>query len=496
VEKEGLDSALNLMSRRGMIMPSAQIYGEVGGFYDYGPIGLKIKKRIEALWRRRLVEGLGNLEIETSLIAPEQVFRASGHLETFADPVSVCKKCGYSHRADKMLAEFYERRNDKAKAEAAKHANLNELKKMILDAELKCERCGAKLEDVEMFNLMLATKVGSLGSTQSYLRPETAQGTFLDFKNIFKIYGLKLPIGIGQSGKAFRNEISPRNILVRMREFSQMELEYFFDPEEKDLAINGKKVDEGVFSNEITFASTAGGGDESVVGKVSISKLMEEGHIPNKLFGYLLYQENEFMKALGFDDDAYKFVELSKDELPHYSKGNVDLEAKIGGKYEELAGTAYRTDFDLKNHETLSKEDMHVFNNDKKVMPHVVEFAMGLDRTFLALISNSLYKDDKRGWEVLRLNESITPYDFALFPLQRDDKLMDKSAEIRDALLKKGYSVFYSYTGSIGKRYARADEIGINRALTVDYDTLNDGSVTVRDMLTTSQERIKVDSLL
>lgn len=492
MEKEDLGATINLMNRRGIIFPSAQIYGEVGGFYDYGPIGLKIKMRIESLWRKIFIEGLGNIEIETSLIAPQQVFEASGHLKTFADPLSICAKCGYSHRTDKMLEEYYTKNADMETADKVRHAGIEELKKMLIDAELKCERCGAKLESVEMFNLMLATKAGALGSQQSYLRPETAQGTFLDFKNIFRIYGLKLPIGIGQIGKSFRNEISPRNILVRMREFSQMELEYFFDPEEEATIINGAEIDKNLFKKEINFVYA----NEQDAKKVSISKLLEEGRIPNALFGYLLYLECTFIESLGLDVDALRFKELAKDELPHYSKGNIDMEAKIGNRYEEIAGTAYRTDFDLKSHEALSKQDLHVYNNEKKLLPHVVEFAMGLDRTLLALLSNSLYKDDERGWEVLKLNGNSTPYDFAILPLQKDEKLIGKAAEIRDALIKKGYSVLYAYTGSIGKRYAKSDEIGINKAMTIDYTTLEDGTVTIRDMLTTKQDRIKLESLL
>lgn len=491
MEKEDLSAAINLMNRRGIVLPSAQIYGEVGGFYDYGPIGLRMKKKIEALWRRIFIDEPGNLEIETSLIAPQPVFEASGHLKTFADPITACSKCGYSHRTDKILEEYYVKKGNKEMAEKAKHANLEELREMLKQADLKCEKCGARLEGAEMFNLMLATKVGALGSIQGYLRPETAQGTFLDFKNVFRIYGLKLPIGIGQVGKSFRNEISPRNMLIRMREFSQMEIEYFFDPEDKDVPINGEGIDEKALSREISFVYAG----DTTERKTAISKLLEEGRVPNKLFGYMLYLENEFLEALGFEEGTFRFRELAKDELPHYSRGNVDLEVRLGNKYEELAGTAYRADFDLKSHEALSKEDLHVYNNGKKVLPHVVEFAIGVDRILLMLLANSLYKDGERGWEVLKLTKDSTPYDFALFPLQKDDKLLEKSAEIRNALIKKGYSVLYSHAGSIGKRYAKSDEIGVNRAVTVDYTTLEDGTVTVRDMLSTKQERVKADSL-
>ncbi len=490
MEKEGLDAVINLIARRGIVAPSAQIYGEIGGFYDYGPIGLKIKKRIEAEWRRVFVEKMGNLEVETSIVSPRQVFEASGHLKTFSDPLTVCPKCGYSHRTDKVLEEYYSKKNDKVSLEKVKHSTIEELRSMLKSADVHCERCGAKLEGVEVFNLMLATKIGPLAGIEGYLRPETAQGIFLDFKNLYRIYGLKLPVGIAQSGKAFRNEISPRNFLIRMREFSQMELEYFFDPEESILEINGLPISDAVFEESIAFVSASGSEAKSI----KLSALLKNGDIPNKLFAYLLYTEKKFLLGLGFEENTFRFRQISKEELPHYSKGNVDLEIKIGEKYEEASGLAYRTDYDLRNHELLSKEELHVVSGNKKLLPHVVELSIGLDRLFLALVSNSLYSDE-RGWEVLKLNEKTSPYDFAVFPLQKDDKLVEKAIHVRDMLLERGKSVFYSTSGSIGKRYARSDEIGVNKAITIDYTTLEDDTVTIRDMLTTKQERARISDI-
>ncbi|MEM3227635.1 MAG: glycine--tRNA ligase [Candidatus Micrarchaeaceae archaeon] len=493
MEKEGLDAVINLIARRGIVLPSAQIYGEIGGFYDYGPIGFMIKKRIENTWRKLFIEEPGNIEIETSLISPRPVFEASGHLKAFSDPLTICSKCGYSHRTDKILAEYYAKKGDKSMQEKAEHARVEELREMLKTADVHCEKCGAKLEGVEMFNLMLGTKIGPLGSIEGYLRPETAQGIFVDFRNLYRIYGLKLPTAIGQVGKAFRNEISPRNFLIRMREFSQMEIEYFFDPEDNPatLSINGRNVGGELFEESVSFMPA---GEGAEMRKARISELIKEGSVPNRLFGYLIYMQKKFMQSLGFEESTFRFRQIGKDEIPHYSKGNVDMEVLIGGKYEEVSGTAYRADFDLGNHEKLSKEDFHIVSGDKKILPHVVELSIGLDRIFLALFSNSLYKD-KRGWEVLRLNPNVSPYDFALFPLQKDEKLLEKAAQIRDLLISKGYRIFYSHSGSIGKRYAKSDEIGIPKAITVDYTTLDDGTVTVRDILTTKQERVTVSDI-
>jgi glycyl-tRNA synthetase len=491
MEKEGLEAVINLIARRGIVMPSSQIYGEIGGFYDYGPIGLKIKKKLEAAWRRYFIEEMGNLEIETSIISPRPVFEASGHLKAFSDPLTVCSKCGYSHRTDKILEEYYAKKGDNAMLEKVKHSSIAELREMLKSADVRCERCGAKLEGSEVFNLMLGTKIGPLGGIEGYMRPETAQGIFLDFKNLYRIYGLKLPIGIGQTGKAFRNEISPRNFLVRMREFSQMELEYFFDPDDKEPLINGRAIGKDVLEEPINFVSAEGDNGANEVVSAKLSTLLENGSVPNKLFAYLIYMEKKFMLALGFDESAFRFRQIGKEELPHYSGGNVDMEVKIGEKHEEVSGTAYRTDFDLRSHEALSKEDLHVISNEKKVLPNVVELSIGLDRLFLALLSNSLYKDE-RGWEVLKLSPAASPYDFAVLPLQKDDKLIKKASLVRDELIKRGYSIFYSTSGSIGKRYARSDEIGINKAITIDYTTLEDDTVTVRDIITTKQERVPI----
>ncbi|MDE1856809.1 MAG: glycine--tRNA ligase [Candidatus Micrarchaeota archaeon] len=498
MDKEALESITNLSARRGIIIPAFGIYGDLAGFYDYGPIGTAIRHNIEDIWRKVFITGMNNLEVDTTIVGPEAVFDASGHIANFVDPIVVCQKCKASFRADKILEEHFAKKGEKDRSSAVKKMKPAELGKILAEQKLKCEKCGNVLPaDVSTFNLMLGTKIGPMGAVTGYLRPETAQGIFMDFKNIFRIYSLKLPIGIGQVGKAFRNEISPRQVLIRMREFLQMELEFFFDPEEKELRINNQRIDTGkIFQTKINFLTR----EQQTDGKVdfepiTVKDAINKGYIPNELFGYMLTIEQEFMRRLGFKDSAFRFRQHMVEELSHYSGGTIDLEVDIGSKFEEVIGNAYRTDFDLKNHQLHSKEDMSVLNNEKKVLPHVVELSFGLDRLVWTLLANSLVKDDGRGWDMLALNNEVSPYRYAIFPLQKDEKLMDKALEINRTLTERGIATFYSAAGSIGKRYARADEVGINSAITVDYQTLEDDTVTVRNIVDAKQVRKGIGGL-
>ncbi|MGC8496200.1 MAG: glycine--tRNA ligase [Candidatus Micrarchaeia archaeon] len=496
MEKSNIDELANLAVRRAVIIPAFDIYGEIGGFYDYGPMGTRIKHNIERMWRDFFIEGMGNLEIETTIIAPQQVFEASGHLKSFTDPIAICEKCHSTYRADKLLEEYYEKQGRHADAQALKKAGISEIEKMLIESGLKCEKCGTKLSKVSSFNLMLKTEIGPLGAITGYLRPETAQGIFMDFKRIFNTYGLKLPIGIGQMGKVFRNEISPRRMLIRLREFSQMELEYFFDPEETFDSINGEPVGDSFMQNRINFLTREMqlGGSEKYK-EMTIKECMESGAIPNTLFGFLVAKESEFLAKLGFPAESVRFRQALADELPHYSKGNVDVEVLVGESFEEIIGNAYRTDFDLKNHAEHSGTDLAVMNNNKKVLPHVVEISFGIDRIFWSLLYNSLFKDPERGWDVMLLNKHVAPYVASVFPLQKDDKLLEKAAQIYKALKSKGISCTFGASGSIGKRYAKADELGIPYAITIDYQTLEDDTVTIRYISDARQERKRASEL-
>ncbi|MDE1832937.1 MAG: glycine--tRNA ligase [Candidatus Micrarchaeota archaeon] len=490
-KRQGTEALVNLAARRSIILPAFSPYGELGGFYDYGPIGIRIRHNIESTWRRHFIEAMGNVEVDTTIIGPEIVFQASGHLGNFSDPITVCSKCKTSYRVDKLLEELFQGKGDKKSVDRVKTSRLPELEQMMVDNGVKCEKCGTPLKKADTFNLMLGTSIGPMGGTSGYLRPETAQGIFIDFKNIFRNLGLKLPVGIGQIGKAFRNEISPRRMLIRMREFSQMELEFFFDPEEKELIINGENVGDGFLNQRVNFVTREmqleNSGKDFI--EITLDEGLKNGYIPNKLFAYLMFRAGEFMDRLGFPTDSFRFRQQLEHELPHYSKGNIDVEARHDDGFEELIGIAYRTDYDLSNHAKFSKSDMSVVNGEKKLVPHVVEISFGLDRIFWVLLSNSLRKDDKREWDLLLLNQDVAPYKYAVYPLQKDEGLVKKAQEILKGLNANGTYSYYSLSGSIGKRYAKSDETGIPFAITVDFTTLEDGTVTVRDARTGEQVR-------
>ncbi len=482
--------AMSIVSRRGIFYQSFGIYKEIGGFYDYGPVGVRIRRNIENAWRRLFVDMLQAIEIESSSIMPEAVFEASGHLSTFTDPMTKCKVCNTPYRADKLLESFYEKKHDYKSMEEVKKLSLEELDRKIREHGIKCEKCGGELGKVEKFNLMFQLKIGPTGSETGYLRPETAQGIFVDFRDLFKTQGLKMPALIAQVGKSYRNEISPRQQLVRMREFTQMELELFFDPEEEEKDIGFIEL-EKVLDTKISFIKS---GEEEAI-KASLKELLESKSIPNKYFALLLYLENRLMQEIGFDEKAYRFRELEKEELPHYSKGNVDLEVNTEYGFIEVAGNAYRTDYDLSSHARVSGVEITVVNNGRKFVPHVVEASMGLDRLLFSIIENSVVSGD-REWDWLRLKESIAPYKYAVFPLQKDDKLLKKARELAKMLVEKGVSAYYSDSGSIGKRYAKADEIGVPYCITIDYQTLEDDTVTIRNRDDSKQIRKGIAELL
>jgi len=482
-------NASDIISRRGIYYPAFSIYSEVAGFYDYGPIGLRIKRNIEASWRSVFVDQLNALEIETTNILPEVVLKASGHLASFTDPIVKCKSCNTPYRADKLLEEFYTSKNDDKNAETVSRMSLAEIGRRLKEHNIKCPKCGGELSNVEAFNLLFKAPIGPLGSENGYLRPETAQGMFLDFKNLYKIYGMKLPSCIAQVGKAYRNEISPRQQLIRMREFSQMELELFFDPSEELYAIGSIDMD-AVLQTSINFYSADKKMEEKTLGE-----LLESGKLPNRHFAVLLYLEQSLLRMIGIDKSLTRFTEIPKEEAPHYSKGNVDLEIKTSYGFIEVAGTAYRTDYDLSAHSRESGTDISVVSGDKKVMPHVVEASMGLDRLLFALLDNSVV-DDGRGWKWLRLSEHAAPYTYAVFPLQKDDKLVAKAHEIARLLSEKRISNYYSESGSIGKRYAKADEIGVQYCITVDFQSIEDDTFTVRDRDTAKQVRKQLGEII
>ncbi|MCL5428000.1 MAG: glycine--tRNA ligase [Candidatus Marsarchaeota archaeon] len=488
-ESKKENKAYSIIERRGIFYPAFDLYNASSGFYDYGAIGLRILRGIEGAWRNIFVNGIGATEIQTTDIVPEIVLKASGHVSTFTDPVIDCKTCKSSFRADKLLEEHYEKKHDAAGLAALKKFDKKDMQAKIDEYKIRCQRCGGELHGIEDVNLMFRTHLGHGPDNVAYLRPETAQGIFVDFKNIFRIYGLRLPTAIAQSGKAYRNEISPRQQLVRMREFHQMETEIFFDPGAEQKRFNAVDLD-ALLSEEISFVYR--GGRES---RETLRALLKNGQIPNKLFAMCVYMEARLLDTIGIPKNLYRFREVEREELPHYSKGNVDLEISTSYGWIEVSGNAYRADWDLSQHAKQSGKEIAVLGDGKKITPHVVEASIGLDRLFISLLDTAAQEGRDRGWEWLRLSESVAPYKYAVLPLQKDAKLEDMAARLQAGLSERGVASYYSASGSIGKRYAKSDEIGVPYAITVDFQSLDDGTVTVRDRDTAKQVRKKAGDI-
>jgi glycyl-tRNA synthetase len=476
--------------RRGIFFPAAEIYSPVGGIYDLGPVGKALKERIIRLWRSIFIERNGFLEIESSLILPEPVLKASGHLDHFSDPITTCKLCGNKFRADHLLEENNVNTAGKS---------IDEINQILKVADIKCPTCGRKgFSEVEFFNLMFKTNIGPVEGTPGYLRPETAQGIYLAFPRLFRVYG-KLPLGIGQAGKSFRNEISPRQGFIRLREFTQMELEYFFDP--SNTKVNGiEKIMERkvpVLTRESQQKSRENPNSEPEVSFLTVRELIEKKIAPNEPMAFFLGLAAEFYERCGIPSNAIRFRHLFMDEVPHYSGGNFDPEVETSYGHIEVAGIAYRTDYDLKSHSQLSGKDLSVTLPDgRKIIPHVVEPSLGVERLIWAILEHSYRgKDEVHDWEWFDIPAELSPYDVAVFPLMKKDGLAEKAQEITSQLREKGLTVLYDESGSIGKRYARADEIGMKWAVTIDYDTLKDNTVTIRDRNSAKQIRIEIEHI-
>jgi glycyl-tRNA synthetase len=478
-----------LALKRSFFFPSNEPYGNIAGFYEYGPVGVLIKKKIENLWREMFIKNEGFHEVETSIITPEPVLVASGHVSSFADPVIECAKCKTRMRADSFVAEkHYDLHGEKW------DGKLESLDKIIKEKELKCPKCGGDFGNAFMFNLMFRTGIGGEG-TGAYCRPETAQGIFTSFPRIFRNHGTKLPLAVGQVGKSFRNEISPRKGLIRMREFTQMELEYFFNPSHGEYegftAIKDARLRMGV---------------KGQASEMSAEETVQKKLAANEIMAYFMAREWEFYRKVGINTEKMILRVLDAAEVPHYSKANIDMEVETSFGNIETIGNAYRTDFDLGSHTKHSGQDLSVFVEEekKKIMPHVFELSMGVDRLFYCLLEHCFRdkdeKDEKGGWKLGSGKEwewfdfppVIAPYHAAVFPLMKKDGMGEKSMELVGILRSAGLDADYRESGSIGRRYARADEIGIPYCLTVDYQTLEDGTVTIRYRNDGKQERIKI----
>lgn len=477
------DEVEAIAKRRGFFWPAAQLYGPVAGFWNYGPLGTAMKNRLVDFWRKDWVKTEGAYEIDTSDILPEIVWQASGHTEGFNDKQVLCEgKERHRWRADHLI-------EDTKKFEGRLEGKTTEeLTEIIRKNKIKCPKCNAKLGDVFVFNLMFDVKVGPTGETRCYLKPETTQSSVLDFPFVYRTQRAKLPLKIAQVGKSFRNEISPRQVFVRMREFWMAELQVFFNPAKTDL--DGYK---GVRSYKLRLLPAALRDTTDEPLEITVDSAIKEKYVPNQLIGYYLAKVQQFYEALGFVRKRMRFKELLPAERAHYSKVHWDFEIFTDDfGWTEVVNNSWRSDYDLSRHAQFSKQSLSVFEDGTHVLPNMYEPSFGIDRTIWMLLLHAYHNDGKRTW--LSLPPAAVPYQAAVFPLVKREGMDEKAQELCGQLSRTS-DVFYDEADSIGRRYARADEIGIPYCITIDGDTMKAGTVTMRDRDTTVQVRIALDKL-
>lgn len=449
-----MEKITSLCKRRGFIFPSSEAYGGLANVYDYGPMGAELLRNIKNLWWDNFVTFRSDIVgLDTSILMNSKIWEASGHTESFTDDMVDCKECKLRTRADHIIENFFEKKGSKKKVEGF---SSEELSKIIQENKIPCPFCGkSNWTEARTFNLLFETNIGILPERQSktYLRGEIAQGMFVNFKNVVNTARVDFPFGIAQSGKAFRNEITKGNFTFRMLEFNLAEIEYFFNPEKTDW--------EKFFS-------------------------LWKKEMERWAFEYLeLKKEKIFWR------------EHTPDERSHYSRHTEDMDFEYPFGIKEMCALAYRTDFDLKNHTEKSEEDFRITDAEtgKKFIPHVMEPTFGIDRTFLAVICNSYFEDEKNDRLVLKLPYKLAPYKVAVFPLVANKpELMEKAREVYKNI-SFSFPAMWDARGNIGKRYYAQDEIGTPKCVTIDYQTLEDDTVTVRDRDTMEQERIKISDL-
>ena len=465
---------MRLCLERGFLAPSCEIYSDAqAGFWEYGPLGVSLKNKYIELWRRELVRKDGMFEIDGSQVMSKSVFVASGHLESFSDPIVSCKKCGSIFRADKLISE----RLNMLVPERMPNEKLDEL---IEENGIRCPSCGGEFGKVSRFNMMFELGIGP-SRTPAYLRPETCQSIFVDFPRFYKVLRGKLPIAFAQYGKSFRNEISPRQGLMRLREFYQAEIEVFFN---KNRADEFEKFDR-VKDEELILV------DKDEV-ELTCQQAYSKGYVPNKLIAYYLGLLHEFYGKTGIDMKRSRFRKLPEDEKAFYAGIAFDFEVETSLGWIELVACNYRTDYDLSRHEKLSGEDMAVLDGEERVIPHVFELSMGVDRSLYCILEHSMSREGER--DVLKLKPYLAPIQVGVFPLMRRDGLDLKAKEVYERL-KLDFDAFYDESGSIGRRYRRMDEIGTPVCITIDYQTLKDDTVTLRDRDTMEQVRVPIARL-
>ncbi|MDR7073965.1 glycine--tRNA ligase [Fictibacillus barbaricus] len=448
---KNMETITNHAKHRGFVFPGSEIYGGLANTWDYGPLGVELKNNVKKAWWKKFVqESPYNVGLDAAILMNPRTWEASGHIGNFNDPMMDCKNCKARHRADKLIEDAAEKEGKEIIVDGLPFEKMEEL---VKEYNIACPECGSHdFTSIRQFNLMFKTHQGvtESSSNEIYMRPETAQGIFVNFKNVQRTMRKKLPFGIAQIGKSFRNEITPGNFTFRTREFEQMELEFFCKPGE-----------------EIQW------------------------------FNYWKDTAEKWLKSLGMTDENLRLRDHNEDELSHYSNATTDFEYKFPFGWGELWGVASRTDFDLKRHMEFSGEDFNYIDqetNDRYV-PYCIEPSLGADRVTLAFLIDA-YEDeeleDGTSRTVMHLHPALAPYKAAILPLSK--KLSEEATEVFGSLAKD-FMVDYDETGSIGKRYRRQDEIGTPFCITYDFDSKEDGMVTVRDRDTMEQTRVKIAEL-
>ena len=471
------DDVMKLALERGFYFPSCEVYGDApAGFWEYGPAGVSIKNKFLELWRRELVRRDSMIEIDGSQIMSKSVFEASGHLSSFADPIIKCKKCNSTFRSDRLISEI-------SKIEIPESADLEEFDKAIIQNEIKCPKCKGEFEKTRKFNMMFKVGIGPDGEP-AYLRPETCQSIFVDFPRLFKTMRGKLPLGIAQVGKSFRNEISPRQSLLRLREFYQAEIEVFCNPKKLNELEKFSEIENTIIRIQIG----------SEVKKMTCKEAVESGAIPNKFVAYYLGILTEFYEKTGIDITRSRFRKLDEKEKAFYAEVAFDFEVETTIGWLELVACNYRSDYDLSSHAKKSNEKFEVMDMEEKVLPHVFEISMGIDRSLYSILEHCLKDDKEHERIVLAVKPYLAPVHVGILSLVKKDGLKEKTDEIFQ-LLKTKFDVFLDHSGAIGRRYRRLDEVGAPFAITIDHKTLEDDTVTIRKRDSMSQERIKVSEI-
>ncbi len=539
---------MEMLIRRGFLWQSFEIYGGIAGFIDFAPLGNGVRRNLEKIWRDYFVINERAVEIDTPTIGTEDVFAASGHLTSFTDVAIECRECGRVFRADHYIKEKLGIETDET---------MDAIQEILESYDLKCE-CGNGFKDPQHFNLMFATTIGLGDSKKGYLRPETAQGIFIDFKRLKDYFRGQLPFGVSQIGRVYRNEISPRQGVIRLREFNQSELEYFVHPENKTHP-NFREY-EGIM---VTLEDKSENQYD-----ITLREAISRGILPHELLAYFIGKTKQYLLESGVNKEKLKFRQHKDEERAHYAIDTWDAEALTEYGWIELVGIADRTNYDLKRHAKISGEDMSVFvqfsqpqrvkrkkltplmnklgpnfrdkakliaaeieNYDgevgnsikvevdgevfevpqeffevedveeeihgERITPHVIEPSFGLDRLVYTILEHSFDSDTIDGEErkVLRLKNRITPVQVAVLPLLTKDVFLTVSEEITSVLKQQGIFTEYDTSGSIGRRYRRYDEIGTPFCVTVDKQTMEDRTVTLRGRDTTEQVRISIEEL-